>query len=141
MSGRETAEDAGAAREPGGVTDASPCSDICLEYDVTRDNEETNEEEKSDGNNNFNSNDGDDDIVAGESMDRDSLDEGLGDISSDGEVAESPELKIHGSDNNNEEAPALCAKISAVPDLVSNNLSSDCERERRPSRISFETPL
>ena len=141
MSGRETAEDAGAAREPGGVTDASPCSDICLEYDVTRDNEETNEEEKSDGNNNFNSNDGDDDIVAGESMDRDSLDEGLGDISSDGEVAESPELKIHDSDNNNEEAPALCAKISAVPGLVSNNLSSDSERERRPSRISFKTPL
>ena len=83
-------------------------------------------------------------IVAEESIDRDSLDEGLGDISSDGEVtAESPELKNHDTDNNNQEdeAAVLRAKISAVPDLVTNSLSSECEKERRPSRISFETPL
>ena len=137
-----SAEDDAAVRMTGGVSDASPSSDICMEYDVIRANEEDNEEDQSDGNNNLN--DGDDDIVAEESIDRDSLDEGLGDISSDGEVtAESPELKNHDTDNNNQEdeAAVLRAKISAVPDLVTNSLSSECEKERRPSRISFETPL
>ena len=131
-----------AARMTGGVSDASPSSDICMEYDVIRANEEADQEDQSDGNNNLN--DGDDDIVAEESIDRDSLDEGLGDISSDGEVtAESPELKNHDTDNNNheDEAAVLRAKIGAVPDLVTNSLSSECEKERRPSRISFETPL
>ena len=131
-----------AARMTGGVSDASPSSDICMEYDVIRANEEDHQEDQSDGNNNLN--DGDDDIVAEESIDRDSLDEGLGDISSDGEVtAESPELKNHDTDNNNheDEAAVLRAKICAVPDLVTNSLSSECEKERRPSRISFETPL
>ena len=135
-------EDDAAVRMTGGVSDASPSSDICMEYDVIRANEEDREEDQSDGNNNLN--DGDDDIVAEESIDRDSLDEGLGDISSDGEVtAESPELKNHDTDNNNheDEAAVLRAKIGAVPDLVTNSLSSECEKERRPSRISFETPL
>ena len=125
----------------GGVSDASPSSDICMEYDVIRANEEADQEDQSDGNNNLN---GDGDIVAEESIDRDSLDEGLGDISSDGEVtAESPELKNHDTDNNNQEdeAAVLRAKIVAVPDLVTNSLSSEPEKERRPSRISFETPL
>ena len=138
-----SAEDDAAVRMTGGVSDASPSSDICMEYDVIRANGEGNEEDQSDGNNNFNDGD-DDDIVAEESIDRDSLDEGLGDISSDGEVtAESPELKNHDTDNNNQEdeAAVLRAKISAVPDLVTNSLSSECEKERRPSRISFETPL
>ena len=135
-------KDDAAVRMTGGVSDASPSSDICMEYDVIRANEEDREEDQSDGNNNLN--DGDDDIVAEESIDRDSLDEGLGDISSDGEVtAESPELKNHDTDNNNheDEAAVLRAKIGAVPDLVTNSLSSECEKERRPSRISFETPL
>jgi len=135
--------DDAAVRMTGGVSDASPSSDICLEYDVIRANEEANQEEQSDGNNNLND-DGDDDIVAEESIDRDSLDEGLGDISSDGEVtAESPELKNHDIDNNNQEDEAadLRAKTNAVPDLVTNRLSSETEKERRPSRISFETPL
>ena len=135
--------DDAAVRMTGGVSDASPSSDICLEYDVIRANEEANQEDLSDGNNNLNG-DGDDDIVAEESNDRDSLDEGLGDISSDGEVtAESPELKNHDIDNNNQEDEAadLRAKTNAVPDLVTNRLSSETEKERRPSRISFETPL
>ena len=133
--------DDAAVKMTGGVSDASPSSDICMEYDVIRANEEADQEDQSDGNNNLN--DGDDDIVAEESIDRDSLDEGLGDISSDGEVtAESPELKNHDIDNNNQEDEAvLRAKTNAVPDIVTNSLSSEPEKERRPSRISFETPL
>ena len=136
-------KDDAAVKMTGGVSDASPSSDICMEYDVIRANEEADQEDQSDGNNNLNG-DGDDDIVAEESIDRDSLDEGLGDISSDGEVtAESPELKNHDIDNNNQEdeAAVLRAKTNAVPDIVTNSLSSEPEKERRPSRISFETPL
>ena len=48
--------DDAAVRMTGGVSDASPSSDICLEYDVIR----ANEEDLSDGNNNLNG-DGDDD--------------------------------------------------------------------------------
>ena len=39
------------------------------------------------------------------------------------------------------EVVILRAKTNAVPDLVTNRLSSETEKERRPSRISFETPL
>merc|ERR1719232_1391765 len=37
-----------AARMTGGVSDASPSSDICMEYDVIRANEEDNQEDQSD---------------------------------------------------------------------------------------------
>jgi len=58
-----SAEDDAAVRMTGGVSDASPSSDICMEYDVIRANEESNEEDQSDGNNNLNDGE-DDDIVA-----------------------------------------------------------------------------
>ena len=132
--------DSGAANDA--LADKSPSSDLCMEYDDTIP-EEAETEDKSDGNNNIN--DVADVADIEEHIDQDSLDEGLGDISSDGEVAESPELKDpcpdkFPSDNNNSE------EVAQVTDKIcTSSLSPDTHntevKERRPSRISFETPL
>ena len=106
------------------ANDISPSSDICMEYDNIK---EAQEEDENDVDNN------NDDQ---EARDGDSLDEGVGDISSEYDLAESPQLKsnIHDNLNNNNSDDA---KINATLDV---SKSSD-EPERRPSRISFETPL
>merc|ERR1719442_54196 len=101
--------DSGAANDI--LADKSPSSDLCMEYDDTIP-EEAETEDKSDGNNNIN-----DVADIEEHIDQDSLDEGLGDISSDGEVAESPELKDpcpdkFPSDNNNTEEAAQSAQVT-----------------------------
>ena len=83
-------------------------------------------------------------------MDSDSLDdEGLGDISSEGENAESPlpsepssvPTKSLGEIVNTSCEPPAGAKTSTKSDELSTKLYQDTEKERRPSRISFETPL
>merc|ERR1711868_125367 len=106
----------------------SPSSDICMDYDSIENRQE--QDEKGDGNNNIPTVEEEED----ENVDQDSLDEGLGDISSDGEVAESPELKNAAHDNlNDSDEDKPSANINATEELS--------EKERRPSRISFETPL
>merc|ERR1712227_736861 len=112
------------------ANDISPSSDICMDYDSIENRQE--QDEKGDGNNNIPTVEEEED----ENVDHDSLDEGLGDISSDGEVAESPELKnpVHDNFNN----------ITSDEDKSSANFNATdevSEKERRPSRISFETPL
>ena len=108
------------------ANDISPSSDICMDYDSIENRQE------QDDNNNIPTVEEEED----ENVDHDSLDEGLGDISSDGEVAESPELKnpVHDNFNN----------ITSDEDKSSANFNATdevSEKERRPSRISFETPL
>jgi len=80
-----------------------------------------------------------------EEIDGDSLDEGLGDISSDCETVESPVPKFNNSDNNNnkpEQAIHFSAKSPSKIDP--DDVRPPCvrttpEKERRPSRMSFET--
>ena len=96
---------------PGDKDDQSPSSDICVDYDSI----ETVADEDNDDNNN----------VA--DTDVDSYDEGLGDI----DHSESPELKKVVFDNISNESCDGSAKT----------VSPEAEKERRPSRISFETPL
>ena len=113
-----------------GTTDFSPSSDLGREE----------EEEESDGNNNVNDRHG--------NPDQDSLDEGLGDISSEGEIADSPLPGVAEPENDcigeilNTNVSQDCVKNNVKSEESSTKLSRDTtEKERRPSRISFETPL
>merc|ERR1712215_15808 len=80
-----------------------------------------------------------------EEIDGDSLDEGLGDISSDCETVESPIPKFNNSDNNKnqtEQDIIFSAKSPSKidPDVVKPPcVRTIPEKERRPSRMSFET--
>jgi len=110
--------------------DTSPSSDVCMNYDTIHDIPEE-DEELSDGNNNLPVNNDDD-----EQVDVNSLDEGLGDISSDSGGTESPQLKlnIHASIVNN--------NCEEKQDVKNNETEAGFDgKDRRPSRISFETPL
>jgi len=110
--------------------DTSPSSDVCMNYDTIHDIPEE-DEELSDGNNNLPVNNVDD-----EQVDVNSLDEGLGDISSDSGGTESPQLKlnIHASIVNN--------NCEEKQDVKNNETDAGFDgKDRRPSRISFETPL
>jgi len=110
--------------------DTSPSSDVCMNYDTIHDIPEE-DEELSDGNNNLPVNNDDD-----EQVDVNSLDEGLGDISSDSGGTESPQLKlnIHESIVNN--------NCEEKQDVKNNETDAGFDgKDRRPSRISFETPL
>ena len=118
----------------------SPNSDLYLEEDLKLQNKE--EVEESDGNNNIQQEEG--------NIDSDSLDdEGLGDISSEGENAESPEpneptvpTKCPGEITVNTSCESSAgAKTSGKSDELSAKLYQESEKERRPSRISFETPF
>ena len=100
--------------------------------------EETEEDENGSGEAAAPHSDGD--------MDGDSLDEGLGDISSDGDTAESPEPKMENFEcqiNLTNKKSGRCGPevvVSASPNKA--RLGDDSpQHERRPSRISFETPL
>merc|ERR1719348_1819833 len=117
--------------------DTSPSSsDVCMNYDTIHDIPEE-DEELSDGNNNLPVNNDDD-----EQVDVNSLDEGLGDISSDSGGTESPQLKlnIHESIINND-----CEEKQDDKNNVAVVLPTETgmdEKDGRPSRISFdETPL
>ena len=117
-------------------SDLSPNSDLHLEEDISL--KEKEQGEQNDGNNNIANPDG--------NLDGDSLDEGLGDISSEGENAESPVPPVpHTVPNFNKND--CIGEISntnesqATAKESSSKLYQDSERERRPSRISFETPL
>lgn len=110
--------------------DTSPSSDVCMNYDTIHDIPEE-DEELSDGNNNLPVNNDD-----YEQVDVNSLDEGLGDISSDSGGTESPQLKlnIHASIVNN--------NCEEKQDVKNNETDAGFDgKDRRPSRISFETPL
>ena len=121
------------------TSDYSPSSDLSGEH------KEEEGEEESDGNNNMANN------VDNIDRDRDSLDEGLGDISSEGEVAESPQWGLSvaeftkndsiGDIVNTSRESQDCAQTKGESEEPSTNLYLDTEKERRPSRISFETPL
>eukprot|EP00090_Calanus_glacialis_P044762 TRINITY_DN8021_c0_g1_i2.p1 TRINITY_DN8021_c0_g1~~TRINITY_DN8021_c0_g1_i2.p1 ORF type:complete len:298 (-),score=81.18 TRINITY_DN8021_c0_g1_i2:114-875(-) len=116
----------------GTISDFSPSSNEVIEYMIEGDSEEDPGEYHLDG---------------------DSQDEGLGDISSD-ETTESivPNMGIvanHKSYNNEicEQAKIISAK-SLDKNIIQNyeNIETPSrpkmnEKERRPSRISFETPL
>jgi len=117
------------------TNDTSPSSDVCMNYDTIHDIQEE-DEELSDGNNNLPLNNDD------ERVDVNSLDEGLGDISSDSGGTESPQLKlnIHESiiNNNCEEKQDDKNNVAVV---LPTETGMD-EKDGRPSRISFdETPL
>jgi len=117
------------------TNDTSPSSDVCMNYDTIHDIQEE-DEELSDGNNNLTLNNDD------ERVDVNSLDEGLGDISSDSGGTESPQLKlnIHESiiNNNSEEKQDDKNNVAVV---LPTETGMD-EKDGRPSRISFdETPL
>ena len=113
----------------GTISDFSPSSNEVIEYMIEGDSEEDAQ------------------------LDGDSHDEGLGDISSD-ETTESiaPDMEIvanHKSYNNEicEQAKIISAK-SLDKNIIQNceNIETPSrpkmnEKERRPSRISFETPL
>ena len=121
----------------------SPHSDLFLEEDLKLPEDK---EEEVEENNNIHQEEG--------NIDSDSLDdEGLGDISSEGENADSPlpseptdpsvPTKCLGEIVNTSCEPPAGAKTSTKSDeLSSTKLYQDTgEKERRPSRISFETPL
>lgn len=116
----------------------SPNSDLYLEEDIKLQEDKEQVEE----NNNIHHEEG--------NIDSDSLDdEGLGDISSEGENAESPlPSESSGPTNclgeivNTSCEPPAGAKTSTKSEELSSKLyHQDTEKERRPSRISFETPL
>ena len=121
----------------------SPNSDLYLEEDLKL-QQEKDQVEESDGNNNIHQEEG---RRRSDSLD----DEGLGDISSEGENADSPlpseptdpsvPTKCLGEIVNTSCEPQAGAKTSAKSDELSTKLYPDAEKERRPSRISFETPL
>ena len=116
------------------ANDISPSSDICMEYDNIHNIPEEIDEDVAEADNN-NQDDNNDNQ---EAKDGDSLDEGVGDISSDYDLAESPcQMKNSFPDNLTNISDNTCAKQNAND----KNLQSDGEKERRPSRISFETPL
>ena len=113
----------------------SPNSDLYLEEDIKLQEDKEQVEE----NNNVHHEEG--------NIDSDSLDdEGLGDISSEGENAESPLP----SESSGPSGPTLClgeivntsceppagAKTSTKSEELSSKLYQDTEKERRPSRIS-----
>ena len=125
--------------EEGTTSDFSPSSDGVTDYSI----EESAEEEEA-----IFTNHSDD-----EGIDGDSLDEGLGDISSESETAESPvpnndnQHRFNNYNNNNivDEAIINKAKSPAKNNLenegpLSNQIIRP-ELERMPSRISFETPM
>jgi len=80
-----------------------------------------------------------------EEIDGDSLDEGLGDISSDCETVESPIQKFNNSDNNNNQTEQSIIFSAKSPSKIDpDDIKPPCvrkipEKERRPSRMSFET--
>ena len=116
----------------------SPHSDLFLEEELKLPEDK---EEEVEENNNIHQEEG--------NIDSDSLDdEGLGDISSEGENAESPLPSGPSGPNlclgeivNTSCEPPAGAKSSDKSDELSTKLYQDTEKERRPSRISFETPL
>jgi len=80
-------------------------------------------------------------------IDSDSLDEGLGDISSDGETSQSPEPNNNNFNDQQSHNFNTCDQAIKTSD---NSLENDGvpsisrispEKERRPSRFSFETTL
>merc|ERR1711892_663838 len=119
--------------EIGNTSDFSPCCDEVIEF-LTED-----QSEEDVGEYRHNSD-----------ADGDSLDEGLGDISSDEYIellVEENEIVESGKDDNTSQQAMLISAKSAetlkhtepdhqIPCRPSNN-----EKERRPSRISFETSL
>ena len=118
----------------------SPNSDLYLEEDLKLQEDKGQVEE----NNNIHHEE--------RNIDSDSLDdEGLGDISSEGENAESPlptepsvpsePTKCLGEIVNTSCEPPAAAKTGTKSEELSTKLYQDTEKERRPSRISFETPL
>ena len=83
-------------------------------------------------------------------IDGDSLDEGLGDISRDDTiellVEENENEESHKVHNTSPQAIIMSAKRpknlkNPEPDHQTSGRSSEDPKERRPSRISFETPL
>jgi len=93
---------------------------------------------------------GDDNHSDSDNIDGDSLDEGLGDTSSD-ESAESPFPIANNLDgqqsyqniNSVQAIPisANCNSLSKTSDNDQSQFNPSCEKERRPSRLSFETSL
>ena len=73
-------------------------------------------------------------------LDGDSLDEGLGDISSYGN-AESPIPNNYNSDISEQAIINSAKKPNQEEDELKSSSIITCERERRPSRIAYETPL
>ena len=120
------------------TSDFSPSSDGVTDYSI----EESPEEEEA-----IFTNHSDD-----EGIDGDSLDEGLGDISSEGETSESPvpnnnnQHRFNNNNNdivdeviiNNDKSPARNSFETEAP--LSNHIIRP-ELDRMPSRISFETPM
>ena len=130
--------------EEGTTSDFSPSSDGVTDYSI----EESPEEEEA-----IFTNHSDD-----EGIDGDSLDEGLGDISSEGETDESPVPDINNQhifntnninniNNNNTCDEAIINNANSPAKNSFENeapLSSRIIRsvmDRMPSRISFETPM
>merc|ERR1719483_2061183 len=122
--------------EQGATSDFSPSSEEVAKYVI----EET--PEKEDGVYLHNNSD---------EIDGDSLDEGLGDISSDGETSQSPEP--NNTKNNNKFNNQLSHNFKTCEQAIKPSANSpetdgvpsisriSPEKERRPSRMSFETPL
>ena len=128
--------------EEGTTSDLSPSSDGVTDYSI----EESPAEEEA-----IFTNHSDD-----EGIDGDSLDEGLGDISSESETAESPvpnndnQHRFNNYNNNNNNNIVDEAIINKAKSPAKNNLENEGplsnqiirpELERMPSRISFETPM
>ena len=121
----------------------SPNSDLYLEEDLKLQEDKVQVEE----NNNIHHEEEEEENIDSDSLD----DEGLGDISSEGENAESPlpgepsvpsePPKCLGEIVSPSCEPPAGAKTITKSDELSSKLYQDTEKERRPSRISFETPL
>ena len=126
----------------GTKSDFSPSSDGVTEYSI----EESPEEEEVEYTNHSDD----------EGIDGDSLDEGLGDISSESETAESPvpnndnQHRFNNYNNNNNNNIVDEAIINKAKSPAKNNLENEGplsnqiirpELDRMPSRISFETPM
>ena len=117
----------------GNTSDFSPCCDEVIEF-LTEDQSDENEGE----------------YQQNSDADGHSLDEGLGDISSDEFIellVEENEIVESGKDDNtSQQAIHIFAKSAETlqhtePDHQTPCRPSNNEKERRPSRISFETPL
>ena len=119
-----------------GTSYYSPSSDLGIEEVVSL--QEKEQVSESDGNNNVSERQG--------NPDGDSVDEGLGDISSEGEIADSPLPTVAEPDFNENDCDGEIVDTNVSQDCIKTNVKSeemsrDTEKERRPSRISFETPL
>ena len=129
--------------EEGTTSDLSPSSDGVTDFSI----EESPEGEEAEYTNHSDD----------EGIDGDSLDEGLGDISSEAETAESPvpdnnNQHIFNNNKNNNNNNNTCdeAIINNAKSPAKNSFENEAplsnpfirhELDRMPSRISFETPM